>query len=967
MILLEGGVGGHMSHLYDNPRLTFATIKKIMQAAADGELQGTEKTDGQNLFISFSVPEQKAKGARNKSNIKAGGLDVKGLAAKFKGKGQLEKTFSESLAAFEDVVKSMPKDQQVEIFGPDTNIYYSAEIIDPRSQNVISYDTKTLAIHRNGAEFDKETGVPVTVDIEDPNYPGSIIQAPKDVSKNAELLDNLLSDRQDQIKEKNYGVQMDAIKTLQALEDKTALNTALSELEKEISSEGISDNQTVINYVMAKLSNFFTEEGLQLPVELEKKVLEKILLTNPSYRYAYGYPEKLDKEWNLGTMAKGLPADQKAKLRDVIGRSKEILATAIRPIEEIIHDFSVEMIRGLESVFILDNQQELDRQINDLRKAIDAIEKTEHPVALEFLNKQMEKLKKVENISSAAEGFVFDYDGHTYKFTGNFAPMNQLMGLFKYGRKDIPAMEKIEEEEEEVNEIFGNRTKKEADISVGDLAGFSFNIERIGEYIETIEKTSGEFAKMHLEALIKVYEENIDPMISRLMIAQSQMEKGTHTLNPSVIEKVGTYKNLYIVSWDSEADLVRQLLETAHNLRNKALGAYKKYRNKAPELPAYKPKPGMHDLEKLMGQAKIREEATPAAKRTIAVYPGRFQPMGKHHLQVFKTLQAQHGDDNVYILTSDTTNKERSPLSFEEKKSIMLKHEIPEDQIIKVGNPYKIMELDPHFDADNTTAIYVVGAKDHDRLSTGKAFDKYEETKGDLAPFSEKAYLKIAPHVCITLKNGDEMCGTSIRNAMKNLDEESFEDLMGWFDKNIYDMLKKKPSNTPTSLSETIFELVEEVLNEKLKASDGAGKYVKDFYDSDAPQLDGKSKEKRREMAVAAYLQDKNEEQQNEIRTGASVYYGSSDLNKRFGAPKKIEEPKMKVSVKKQKKTTPELDREDHQMDFDFEDLDEMSAMGGGAVQGSSGKGFKRNEEETLIRESIPGIKIKTTLRTSTN
>ena len=799
MILLEGGVGGHMSHLYDNPRLTFATIKKIMQAAASGELKGTEKTDGQNLFISFSVPEQKAKGARNKSNIKAGGLDVKGLAAKFKGKGQLEKTFSESLAAFEDVVRSMSKDEQIEIFGPDTNIYYSAEIIDPRSQNVISYDTKTLAIHRNGAEFDKETGEPVTVDVEDPNYPGSIIRAPKDVSKNAELLGNLLSAKQDEIKEKNYGVQMDAIKNLQALEDKTALNTALSELEKEISSEGISDNQTVINHVMAKLSNFFTEEGLNLPIELEKKALEKILLTNPSYRYAYGYPEKLEKEWNLGTMAKGLPADQKAKLRDTISKSKEILAMAIRPIEEIIHDFSVEMIRGLESVFILDNQKELDRQINDLRRAIDAIEKTEHPTALAFLDKQMQKLKKVENHSSAAEGFVFDYDGHTYKFTGNFAPMNQLMGLFKYGRKDIPAMEKLEENE-----------------------------------------------------------------------------------NPDGV------------------------------------------------------------------------------KRTIAVYPGRFQPMGKHHLQVFKTLQAQHGDDNVYILTSGTTNKEKSPLSFEEKKSIMLKHEIPEDQIIKVGNPYKIMELDPHFDADNTTAIYVVGAKDHDRLSTGKAFDKYEETKGDLAPFSEKAYLKIAPHVCITLKNGDEMCGTSIRNAMKNMDEESFEDLMGWFDKNTYDMLKKKVPNASTSLSETIFELVEEVLNEKIKKV--GSKHIV-YPKSGGKRLGTHDTEKAAKKQLAAIEISK---QQNEIRTGASVYYGSDNLNKTFGVPKKIEKPKTKISIKKQKKTTPELDREEHQTNFEFEDLDELSAMGAGAAQGSSGKAFKR-DEDVLIREGIPGIKIKTTLRVITN
>jgi cytidyltransferase-like protein len=66
---------------------------------------------------------------------------------------------------------------------------------------------------------------------------------------------------------------------------------------------------------------------------------------------------------------------------------------------------------------------------------------------MEILKKQMEKLKSVENISTAAEGFVFAYDGHSYKFTGNFAPMNQLLGLFKYGRGSVPALQKLDENE----------------------------------------------------------------------------------------------------------------------------------------------------------------------------------------------------------------------------------------------------------------------------------------------------------------------------------------------------------------------------------------------------------------------------------------------------------------------------------------------------------------------------------------
>ena len=37
-----------------------------------------------------------------------------------------------------------------------------------------------------------------------------------------------------------------------------------------------------------------------------------------------------------------------------------------------------------------------------------------------------------------------------------------------------------------------------------------------------------------------------------------------------------------------------------------------------------------------------------------------------------------------------------------------------------------------------------------------------------------------------------------------------------------------------------------------------AGDYVKDFQKSDAPQFKGKSKEQRRKMAIAAYLDAKD-------------------------------------------------------------------------------------------------------------
>ena len=47
-------------------------------------------------------------------------------------------------------------------------------------------------------------------------------------------------------------------------------------------------------------------------------------------------------------------------------------------------------------------------------------------------------------------------------------------------------------------------------------------------------------------------------------------------------------------------------------------------------------------------------------------------------------------------------------------------------------------------------------------------------------------------------------------------------------------------------------------MEEKLKPSMGAGAYVDDFRKSDAPQFKGKSDKKKQQMAIAAYLDDKD-------------------------------------------------------------------------------------------------------------
>ena len=111
-LLLEGAVAGHMNHIYDNGEMTFGELKQLLQAAASGKLRGTEKTDGQNLSISFNVKSGRAKAARNKGQLKAGGLDPDELDEFFSNHPSqaLRFSFVEALQAFEQAVKDLDKE-----------------------------------------------------------------------------------------------------------------------------------------------------------------------------------------------------------------------------------------------------------------------------------------------------------------------------------------------------------------------------------------------------------------------------------------------------------------------------------------------------------------------------------------------------------------------------------------------------------------------------------------------------------------------------------------------------------------------------------------------------------------------------------------------------------------------------------------------------------------------------------------
>ena len=430
-LLLEGAVAGHMNHIYDNGEMTFGELKQLLQAVADGKVRGTEKTDGQNIFLSFNVRTQKAKAIRNKSQIKAGGLDTQAFDEFFSDHPAqaLRFSFVEALQAFEEAIKQVDKDTQEKIFGRNNEVYFNTEVMnpgtpgleddDPRGKgttNVIPYDKKTLLIHRVGhGAFDAKTGQKLE----------------QDVTQNFDMLEQAIAGMSTE-DPAIFSVETNAIRRLAPMKNKDILNTTISELDNLVRDQGLSDDATINDYVISQVKPEIDSFGLT--EDRNAMILKRVM----------GMPGKP----NLRQITTGLPVEIKDDVSNFVKGFKYASYTTY--MQNLLHNFSVEAVNGLESAFISDNQKQIKFLQDEIRDTVKRIEGSSNDRAKEELVRQMEKLKSADGINTPSEGFVFSWNGVTYKLTGNFAPANQILGMERFQRFG-PIRPK--EEEEEASEV----------------------------------------------------------------------------------------------------------------------------------------------------------------------------------------------------------------------------------------------------------------------------------------------------------------------------------------------------------------------------------------------------------------------------------------------------------------------------------------------------------------------------------
>jgi hypothetical protein len=82
------------------------------------------------------------------------------------------------------------------------------------------------------------------------------------------------------------------------------------------------------------------------------------------------------------------------------------------PIEDAIHDFSVEILKKLNSSFIDNTEEEAQRIKQELKDEVIKLKNYDGPYkdyVVDNLKRQLKKIKHIDNVQTSLEGFVFNF------------------------------------------------------------------------------------------------------------------------------------------------------------------------------------------------------------------------------------------------------------------------------------------------------------------------------------------------------------------------------------------------------------------------------------------------------------------------------------------------------------------------------------------------------------------------------
>jgi hypothetical protein len=424
-LITEGGAAGHMAHPYDDHGLTFNDMKEIVARALEGRLDieeaVTEKTDGQNIQVTWKNGQPGF--ARNKGTV-INPMTPAEIVADFERKYQesVQKNGAQAAEGYKRVVEAyracaedltsaltkLPAESLQRIF-KNGRVFANMEIIFPATRNVISYDKAHLQFH-NLVEYDEA---------------GNIIETDYSGGK---MLQSVIRDANADMQKTFSFIPPQQIKMGRIADFEDQQAAFFNEIDQLRNRYGLTDTDRVTEYHRAWWTDIIKSKAQQLGYEIPDDILTALV-------YRWGF---FDKSANLTTLKKQItnPEFLAWVLEFDKKEFKQYYKQNMEPFESIFLRLGAVVLKNAEN-FLAANPskavQEIKQEIADLIRDLQTTNNIETIKKLEHELRRIERLGGFEAIVPS-EGVVFVYGGNTYKLTGAFAPVNQILGVLKYAR-----------------------------------------------------------------------------------------------------------------------------------------------------------------------------------------------------------------------------------------------------------------------------------------------------------------------------------------------------------------------------------------------------------------------------------------------------------------------------------------------------------------------------------------------------
>lgn len=380
-----GGLTGHMIHPYECKELTVGQVKDMVRGIFNGEVEMTEKVDGMNIQVTVNRKGEVVF-IRNKGDLNSvkGGMSVEDMNAKWYDCPEVQATFVSAGKILTEVLKGKRFS-----FNPrcDLKLTLNCECVRKGVTNVMYYDRDMVIVHNIWVYTRGENGW-------------------EKVCETTKGIERLLGNGVDgPVKLRICKCQYDDL---------------LERIDEVLGNE---DHMTIDQYMWNKYIN--------------------LINTNDCYRWIRSNPRGcygLYLRWFHGEKQYTTLRELKEIYRDNIptlsgldsSNGKSIVTAVTKDIDDLFIEIGQRVMGNVSGYINCGNDADVvDNLMDDLEEVVDTIMESGNE---ENIYKADQQLHRMRGGLLALEGVVFNWNGKLMKLTGNFAPLNQIMGFIKFNR-----------------------------------------------------------------------------------------------------------------------------------------------------------------------------------------------------------------------------------------------------------------------------------------------------------------------------------------------------------------------------------------------------------------------------------------------------------------------------------------------------------------------------------------------------